>query len=306
MSKELVLSCRWSISINGKELDLNRVQCITSIEIQELCDGSDTCTISLSDPEFLFIEDNIFVEEATISITMGFVGGTNQVTFSGYISAIDLDFPAEGYPTMSIYCLDKSHLMNRKKKKRSWDNVTSADVVRKIAQEYGFKCVVEQGYSFTTQSTISQSGNTDIEFCESLAGNERDLFMCKLVGDTLYYVKKGLLKDPVATLAYKEYPYDVISFSPQINKETKQESVETADITDDKVIDTGVADDDTPRDTQGDSVQTDSSATPGYTYDYDTRQWVNDSPTATDYTVEYQSDIDEFWGNVNWEEYKGE
>lgn len=122
MSK--VLSCYWNVYINGTLLDINRKQCIDSINIDELCDGSDLCTISIHDPDFLFIEDNIFVEEATITVNIGWHGDTYRVNFTGYISAIDIDFPESGYPMISLSCLDKSHIMNRKKKNRSWDNVT--------------------------------------------------------------------------------------------------------------------------------------------------------------------------------------
>ena len=256
MSK--VLSCYWKICINGVELDLNRRKCIEDISIKEQCDGSDTCTLKVNDPHFLYLEDNIFIEEASISAEIGWHGDTHRIHFTGYISAIDIDFPDSGSPVLSVFCLDNSHIMNRKKKKRSWDNVTSADVVQKIAQEYGFKCVIESGYSFTTEDTISQSGNTDIEFCENLASNERIPFMCKLIGNTLYYVKKGILKDPTATLYYKKFPYDVVSFSPKINKETVPEETSASDInTTDKSTDTSTANrDNTSRDTQGEPVNT--------------------------------------------------
>jgi len=165
--------------------------------------------------------------------------------------------------------------MNRKKKKRSWDNVTRPEVVQKIAQEYGYKCVIQSGYTFKKEDTISQSNVTDIEFCENLAGEEREPFMCKLVGDTLYYVKKGLLQDPASTVYYKMFPYDVISFSPQINKETRQEEVAKADIVaKDKSKDSANAtDSNTAREVQGEPVKTSSSPTKNYTYDPVTRTW---------------------------------
>ena len=256
MSK--VLSVYWNVYINGVLLDLDRKRCIESLDFDELCDGSDTCSLSLQDPEYVFIEDNIFVEEATVAINIGFHGDTYQHSFTGFISAIDIEFPENGYPSMKIYCLDGSHKMNRKKKKRSWDNVTNADVIQKIAKEYGLKCVIESGYNFKKEDTISQSDNTDIEFCESLAANEREPFMCKLIGDTLYYVKKGILKEPVAELHYREYPHDIISFRPQINKETKKEEVNSSDInTNDKTVDSATAtDENTERDTLGEPVNT--------------------------------------------------
>lgn len=239
-----VLSCYWKVSLNGVELDESRRKCINSIDIKEQCDGSNTCTLNVSDPSFLFIEDNIFLEESTVKVELGWHGDTHRIEFSGYISAIDIDFPEEGFPRLSVFCLDESHVMNRKKKQRSWDNVTRADVVKKIAKEYGFKCVVESGYTFTKEDTISQSDVTDIEFCENLAGDEREPFMCKLIGDTLYYVKKGTLKEPTSTLYYKKFPYDVVSFSPKINKETIMQEVTRSNIdTSKKKVSTSTAND---------------------------------------------------------------
>ena len=252
-----VLVCMWKVYINGKELDDRRRECVENVDINEQCDGSDTCTILVHDPDFYFLEDNIFIEEATIKVEMWWYGDTEPVIFEGFISAIDPNFPETGYPTLSIFCLDNSHVMNRKEKKRSWDNVTRPQVVQKIAQEYGFKCVIEQGYSFKTEDTISQSNQTDIEFCENLARQERDQFMCKLINGTIYYTKKGILSTPVADVHYREFPYEVLSFKPQINKETKREEVSVSEInTSDKTVDSAVASDEsTVRDVQGEPVK---------------------------------------------------
>ena len=58
-----VLSTYLKLVVNGVEIVDRKRACITSIDFAELCDGSDTCTINLTDPDFLFIEDNIFIEE---------------------------------------------------------------------------------------------------------------------------------------------------------------------------------------------------------------------------------------------------
>ena len=251
----------WRFWVNNIEIVDTKKACIKSLDLDELCDGSDTLTVTIIDPNFEYIEDNIFVDEAKIIYEHGFETDVERQKFSGYISAIDINFPEDGSPTLTITCLDNSHLMNRKKKNRSWDKVTRADVVKKIAREYGFSTKIEPNYTFATIDTISQSGQTDIEFLESLAGNEREPFLCKLIGTTLHYRKKGLLSDPVATVGYKTYPFDVISFSPQINKETKQEEITSADINaSDKSLESYTANDgNVSRDVQGESVKTVSS-----------------------------------------------
>lgn len=187
-------SVYWELKVNNILIDGAKRACINSIEFDELCDGSDTCTLQITDPDFQFIEDDIFIEEASIYCRFGFNEDTFRNEFTGYISAVDISFPEEGSPTLSITCFDKSHLMNRSKKERSWDNVTRADVVKKIAAEYGFNVDLESNYTFAVVDTISQSDNTDIEFLESLAGEEREPFMCKLVGNTLIYKKKVFYK----------------------------------------------------------------------------------------------------------------
>ncbi len=278
----------YNVHINGQVLSKDRLECIESITVEENCDGSDTCTIVVSDPEFKYIEDNIFIEEATVYIEFGWNEETYRQTFFGFISAIDINFPENGYPQLYIYCLDNSHVMNRKKKTRTWSNVNNADVVKKIAAEYGFACKIQGGYYFEKQDTISQSGVTDIEFCENLARGERELFMCKLIGNTLTYVKKGLLASPSATVYYKDKSYDVINFSPRINKETRLEEVTAADInTDTKKTTSAVANNsNTAREVQGEPVKTNSKPTSptssssgstpvkSYKYDPKTGQWI--------------------------------
>ena len=87
-----LLAIEYDVWISGKKLNLAKKQCINSIEIVETVDGSDTCTIKISDPEFLYIEDNIFIEENKIKVQLGWVGVTYRVKFEGYISAIDIIF----------------------------------------------------------------------------------------------------------------------------------------------------------------------------------------------------------------------
>lgn len=275
----------WELWINNVEITGRARSCINSIEFDDLCDGSDTCTLSITDPDFIFIEDNIFIEEAKVLARFGFNEDIDRKEFSGYISAIDISFPEEGSPTLTITCLDNSHLMNREKKNRSWDNVTRADIVKKIATEYGYYPDIEPNYTFAVQDTISQSNQTDIEFLESLATQEREPFMCKVKGTRIVYKKKGLLQTPITDIGYKTYPFDVISFTPQINKETRQEEVTSANVgTDTKAYESYTANDgNVSRDVQGESVKTTSSAalndtsnndTDNMVYDPTKREWV--------------------------------
>lgn len=278
MAIDKVMACIWSVSINGVTLDLQRKRSITSIRIDTQCDGSDTATIDITDKDLVYINDNIFIEDATISVSMMFVGTTDKITFNGYVSAIDINFPEDGMPVLSLTCLDGTHVMNRTKKKRSWNNVTRMQVAQKIAAEYGFKFEGETSYNGVVEDTISQSDQTDIEFLEDLASQEDELYSCKLRGDTLYYKKKNMTAEAVMAIHYKKYPYEVRSFSPRINKETMQDSTTVADVaTDTKKTDTATSTGSSKSNIQGTKVSGGSSSgnpsSGAMTYDPSTQTW---------------------------------
>lgn len=264
----------YKIYLNGKTLTPAQKKSITSIETEELCDGSDTLTLSVSDPDYTYINSNIYKEEATIKVEEYLEGDTFKYTFDGYISAIDISFPEDGIPQLSIFCLDKSHKMNRQKKSRSWDNVTRPDVVKKIAAEYGYSYKIEPNYTFTKEDTISQSNTTDIEFLEGLADEETYPFMCKLIDKTIYYVRKGKLGTSVATLNYRVGDHSLLSFSPKINKETKQVSNSSSDInTNNKSVDKGTSSGGTAGNSKSKTDTTKKTKEPSYKYDAKTGKW---------------------------------
>ena len=270
-----ILSIVYDIWISGTKLGIDKKACINSIDIKETVEGSDVATIQITDPEFLFIEDNIFIEENTIKITLGWDNTTYRVTFQGYISAIDIDFDSSGCPRLTITCMDNTHKMNRKKKNNTYKNCTSADVVKKIVKSYGYTCVVDSSYKFTKQETITQSNQTDIDFITKLAGDEVYPFTARLVGNTFYYVKMGKLTTPSMTLTYKKYPHEIISFSPKINKESKQVEISSSSVdTSSKSVSTttGTVKNDSGSATSNGSDSS-KSASGSYTYNPNTKTW---------------------------------
>ena len=229
-NKNLVLAMTYDVWISGTKLSLSKKQCITSISIKETVEGADSATIEILDPNFKYINDNIFKEENRIKIKMGWDNTTYRIKFEGYISTIDINFANDGIPKLTLTCMDKTHKMNRKKKDATYKNTTNADVVKKIVKSHGFKCYIDKSYKFEKQETITQSHQSDIEFITKLAGDEVYPFTARLVGNTFHYEKMGKLKTPKMTLTYKEYPHEIISFNPKINKESKQVEINKASI----------------------------------------------------------------------------
>ena len=218
-----VLTCLWDVWISGEQLSVEKRTLIQSIEITETVDGSDTAVIEISDPEYEYIEDNIYIEANRIHIQMGWNGYEQSIVFDGYISHLDISFPSDGIPKLTLTCMDKTYRMNRKNKSATYKNTTSAKIVKKICKKYGFKCKIQKKYDFKKQD-YTQSNQTDIEFIQQLAQDEVYPFTARLVGDTFYYKRKGKLKKNAdCELHYVEFPHDIISFDPKINKVSKEE-----------------------------------------------------------------------------------
>lgn len=226
-----VLSIQYDISINGTQLDFDRKQCITSIAITESDEDADTATINVSDPEKIFIEDDIFVEEVPIHIEIGWSNTTYRATFDGYISELDIDFASDGIPKITLKCTDETHEANTEKNDNVYENTTSADIVKELCEKNGWDCVIEENYDFPVKESFTQADMTDIEFMKYLAENETVPFTARLDSstNTFYYEKKGDLEEEAVTLHYGEYPHEIISFSPSLDKESSSASgVESA------------------------------------------------------------------------------
>ena len=270
-----ILSIVYDVWISGTKMGIDKKECINSIEIKETVDGADTATIQITDPEFLYIEDDIFLEDNTIKIKLGWSNTTYRETFEGYISAIDIDFNSNGCPKLTVTCMDKTHIMNRTKKDATFKSTTSANVVKQICKKYGYNVVIDSSYSFQVQETITQSHQTDIDFITKLANDEVYPFTARLVGNTFYYVKKGKLETPKMTLTYKKYPHEVISFNPKINKETKQVEIKSSSInTSNKSTSntTGKVDSRSGSSSSNGSSSSKKSSG-GYTYNPKTKKW---------------------------------
>lgn len=295
----------FGLTINGKMLGVERLEFVTSISIEQNVGTSSTLEFTVVDPDFYFIEDKVFIRETPIQASITILGDeSKKCYFDGYIAAIDIEFPSDGAPTLQVHCIDKSHEMTRVKYRRSWENVNSAQVVKAIADEMGYQCYVEEGYTFPIQASIIQDNMTNIEFLEDLASKELDMFVCTLVtnedGKTIiYYVIKGHInKDSYISVAYRKQSaepvygpqlepskienFDVVSFRPQINIETREEKTQDSGVNaDTKEIESATTIPESADATEG----IDESSSGGSSSEY------SDSSSSSDEEGDYTFDI---------------
>jgi phage protein D len=254
--EDYTLSQNCSIAIGGEELSEYYMSLVDEIKHTDKAHGSDLVRITIVDSDYKFINDPMFMEEKKVHFEGGWEG--DEIQFDGYISVIDVNFPQNGSPTVIVQCMDNTHLMNRKKKKRTWTDMKYSEVVEDIVKEYGFKTEIEE--TSEVKDNIAQSDKTDIAFIQEIADDMlEDDYLAYMLGDTFYFEKKKLLDTPQFEVYYREGDFSLISFNPRINKEIKKEQIEKSDINlKDKEVDKGEASNDSNIDSQGDKINTSS------------------------------------------------
>lgn len=212
------------IFIRGIELNRQQYESIVSVTLTQSMEGSDTVSISLIDTDALFIEDDIFVEDTQIKINMG-CHEINEITsFEGFITTIDLDFNSAGQISLDITCSDNSFKMDRENKTKTWENKLNVDIVKEIVSSYGFKFEMLNPFSYRNYVSIAQDDMTDLQFIEKL--RDEEVFPCYAkmhTPDTFCFQTITFNKPVVCNLHYMLAPYDVISFSPTINRNQLKE-----------------------------------------------------------------------------------
>lgn len=241
-----VLGVTYKVTLNGKVLNEEELSYIENIQINKTVFGAMNCTLDIIDPHFRFMDDNMWLADNPISIELksskvvrgdyattdntvtSVLVNPNKTKFEGVISMVDCSFPSDGVPMLSITCMDKTHLMNRKPKTRIWHDKKISDVVKAILGEYGFKPTVDDTEKVYT--SIEQKDLTDIVFIEELINEiETDQFLFYLEGEKAYFIRKKVVPCNYH-LAYRQAPYSLHSFSPRINKERVQENPKKEDI----------------------------------------------------------------------------
>jgi len=262
----------FAIYINGVEIDNYRMTMLESIDYEDNASGSDLLTLTFYDPDLKILSDNIFVEECSVYFVGGWLWG-DVVTFNGYISLIDIDFPEQGTPKITIHCMDSTYLMNRDKKKRTWENAKVSDIARQIFTEYGLSAVVDD--TGTVEENVSQS-ETDIKFLTQLADDQYETYLVYVEGTTGYFVKKPNLVSPQAQLDYRSGNGNLLSFSPRINKQSKRVKTESSEVnTKDNKVDKAETNDSLARPTSGETVKASNhQQNSGVTWRYENGTWV--------------------------------
>lgn len=230
MPSSLLIDFEQSITIAGKILPYEKLAHIETIDAEFNASGSSVLTLTIADPKLEFMSDaNLYKEDLPITVWVRKWKWEYLIKFDGYIADVTLNFPEDGVPTITVTCLDITHLMNREVKRKTWSDKKLSTVIHQIAKSYGlktrtpeFSCIID---TLTKEETITQSDATDMEFIISCLSDYEDAMTFEENG-YFYFRYRDRKRDAFATLHYGEYPYDILSFSPSITRETEEDKKE--------------------------------------------------------------------------------
>jgi phage protein D len=152
------------------------------------------------------------VEGSPVVFQFGYIEGKSSEFHTARITDISVRY-AERI-TMKVVALDKGTVLKKLVSNRVWKNITTSEIVKKIAAKYNLLAVVdEQGRKW---ESLPQGNLSDFEFLQQLAEQESGgNFICFVNGSKLYFVRRGFDKPSKVTFKYGSGASSVISFEPK-------------------------------------------------------------------------------------------
>lgn len=213
---------------------------ISSVTVVEEDRQTDNVAIAIPDPRMIYT-DALF-EGSIVEVTLGYED-QHALMLRAIITKVELSYPENGVPSLTLKGEDRSILMGLKEKKKVWRDLKLSEIVRKISKseaDYGFKKVeVLLAFDPMIQSQpIHQDGKTDLAFLQELAEKYHAKCFVELdeqAQEVLYFVAERRLvelrRQDELVLSYRSgFNSNLMSFSPSFDSSYIDRLKEVSDI----------------------------------------------------------------------------
>ena len=188
----------YSILVDGSEVDTELGRRIREVKVLNYLRLPDMCTFSVvyqkgKEGEDEPIDGHPFDIGKQLEVKLGARDQLTTTTlFKGQIVSLEMNFGAGGVELL-VRGFDRSHVLIRSRKVRTFQNQTSSDIVEKIVKEAGFDAVCDA--SGDPHEFMQQDNETDWDFIWRLAERVGFEFV---VADRKAHFRKQAADDPVA------------------------------------------------------------------------------------------------------------
>lgn len=160
MPESTGLLSHFYLKIGGADPSEELMRDLLEIGVESGLHLPDAATLVLHDPRLRWVDDASLEPGKTIEIWTRFEGREGLV-FDGEIVELEPDFEPSTQ-SLVVRAFDRLHRLARGRKVRSFQGVTDADLVQKLAQEAGLQASV--GPTPQVHEYVFQANETDLEF----------------------------------------------------------------------------------------------------------------------------------------------
>ncbi len=183
-------AARPTLRINGDIQDTLSDLDLQSLLVEETTMGLFRCEASFlnwgskqDEVGFTYFDRQLMDFGNTFSVEFGPPGANNPV-FAGRIMGIEAQYPLDRPPEIQILAEDRLQDLRMERRTRSYENMSDAEVIRKIARDHGLTPQVD--IDGPTHRVLVQFNQSDLAFIrERAAGVDAELW----VDDKTLYVK---------------------------------------------------------------------------------------------------------------------
>jgi len=211
-----------SITVAGRRIDQQDMDLVEKIEVRNFRGLPDMATVRMADPEGSKVASPPFFIGDEIEIRLGDLTAASPApVFVGEIVTYEPEFTSAA-ATICVRAYDRSHRMHRNRRSATYQDMTVADIVRKVVTENGLEAGTLESTS-TVHPFVQQSMETDLDFLTRLAASEN----CE-VGVSegkVFLAPQANGAGPVPKLAWRE---NLKSFKPRMSASQQHDSVRVA------------------------------------------------------------------------------
>jgi uncharacterized protein len=204
LSRLALYSARPTVRVNGSANE--RVSgLLTAMEMVERESGLSTLDLRFTNIAadgnggvgFAFEDETPLKLGDRIAVYSGDEDGPTEI-FTGFVTALEADFPEDGPPMLTALAEDKLQIARMKRRTRTYENQSLADIARSIAQDHGLTPRIS-GFSDAIGVQV-QLNESDLAFLRRLlARHDGDL---QVVGDELHVSPRGEVQRGRLELAF--------------------------------------------------------------------------------------------------------
>lgn len=207
MTENKEQAASYDVLVDGQDLAQEHKDRIKEIRVVDYLQLPDVCTVRMTYPRGQGVDSMPFGIGKQIEVRLGAREKLAPETlFKGQILTLEPEFGAGGC-SVTVRAYDRSHVLNRARKARSFQNQTASDIVAKIVKEAGLDPQCDP--SGEPHDYVQQVNETDWDFIWRLA--ERIGFEF-VVDDKIARFRKPTAEGDVAL----EWPKTLRSFRPRV------------------------------------------------------------------------------------------